>query len=370
MNIPFRQYHLFQILNSFEQQKYPLDLLLRNYFKEHRAVGSKDRTFIADTCYEMIRWRGLLDAYAKKPLTWQTRYEALIQNPFKENTLPPHIGVSFPKALFDFLEGHFGLEKTLSFCNISNTRAPLTLRVNTLKTTREALLEKWSSIHKVSPTEHSPIGIHFFEKINFFADPIFKEGLFEIQDEGSQLIALGMEVSAGQHILDYCAGAGGKSLAIAPLLEKKGQLYLYDIRTFALGEAKKRLKRAGIQNAQCLTTLSLKLKKRMDHVLVDAPCSGSGTYRRNPDMKWRWCFEDVLQFQSKQRHIFEKALSYVKVGGYITYATCSIFPDENSIQAEHFINSYPIEQVGDQFQSWPTKNGMDGFYFVRFQKKR
>ena len=370
MNIPFRQHHLFKILEEFEGNHYALDLFLRYYFRGHKAIGSKDRAFIADTCYQLIRWRGLLDAIAQKPLSWQTRFEALPLLNTPHPSLPHHIQVSFPKELFSYLENSFGLKKALDFCSISNTRAPTTIRVNTLRAQREELLRKWP---KTKPCEFSKNGIHFFEKINFFADPLFKQGYFEIQDEGSQLLANLVNAKAGEHVLDFCAGAGGKSLAIAPKMKGKGQLYLHDIRSHILVEAKKRLKRAGIENFQTIEYKSpklKKLKKKMDWVLVDAPCTGSGTYRRNPDMKWKWKEQDILECVRLQKSIFEQALSYVKEGGYIVFATCSIFLEENEKQKEYFLKTYPfLKQSCEAFNSWPMKDGMDGFYGVCFQKK-
>jgi len=200
---------------------------------------------------------------------------------------------------------------------------------------------------------------------NFFATEEFKQGLFEIQDEGSQLIALLVGAQPKQQVFDYCAGAGGKTLAFAPNMHSQGQIYLHDIRAHALLQARKRLKRAGIQNAQIINDDSPKLpklKKKMDWVLVDAPCSGSGTLRRNPDMKWKFDDAMITRLVGEQRKIFERALSFMSPEGRIVYATCSIFPEENQNQIDHFVKTYNLKIEGKPFISLPKLNGMDGFF--------
>ncbi len=371
----FREHHLFQILSQYESQSLPLDLFLRNYFRQHTAVGSKDRKFIAEAVYGMIRWRGLLDHLCDKPFTWEKRLERYVGfDPLTlqaDQTIPQHVRVSFPRALFDLLCQSLGEEKAIAFCLASNTAAPTTVRVNTLKCSREALLQKWGDQVSVAPTEHSAWGITFKQKVNFFALPEFKEGCFEVQDEASQLVANLLPVQPGNLILDYCAGAGGKALAIAPKMQHKGQLYLHDIRHHALLEAKKRLKRAGVQNAQLLpfdAEHKHALKHKMDSVMIDAPCSGTGTYRRNPDMKWKFSTDSLANLVLEQQQIFAEGLAYLKSGGHILYATCSVLPQENERQAAFFEQKYSLERVAPSFESMPTQGGMDGFYGVVFRK--
>ena len=370
MRYPFREFHLFQILEGFSQvgKRFPLDRFLSNYFRSNRSVGSKDRKVICQTIYDMIRWRGALDHLSERPLTWQSRYNTYSGHSWKESlsdqTLSPHIRVSFPKTLYDFLAKTLGEEKALDYCLVCNEAAPTTVRVNSMKTSRSALLKKWEGLFDVSPTTHSSLGIVFHKKINFFALPEFKEGLFEVQDEGSQLLAELMEVKPGDHVLDFCSGSGGKSLAFAPRMQEKGQIYLHDIRESILFEAKKRLKRAGIQNAQLLSHTDAKkskLKGKMDWVLVDAPCSGSGTLRRNPDMKWKFEIETIDHLLLEQRTIFENALTFLKKEGKIVYATCSVFPQENEHQVAFFEKKFSLRTL-KKHTSFPKKGGMDGFF--------
>lgn len=377
MKKPFRQHHLFQILYAFEKQPLPLDIFLRNYFRVHKAVGSKDRKEICDAIYGMIRWRSLLDYCAEKPLSWESRFHAFTSfSPEKwlgDSSIPAHIRASFPKSFYQLLVDSLGDERAFQFCLFSNEPAPTTVRINALKTTREALMEKWQNSYKITACRHSSVGIRFEEKINFFGLEEFKAGHFEVQDEASQLIADLVAIQPGQRFLDYCAGSGGKSLAIAPKMQGIGQLFLHDIRTSALLEARKRLKRAGIQNAQPLPADSpnkLKIKGKMDWILVDAPCSGTGTLRRNPDMKWKFDDQMITRLTQEQKQIFKEALTYLKPGGHIVYATCSVLPQENEQQATYFLDHYPLEQIGQPFTSFPIPGEMDGFFGVVFKKRK
>lgn len=373
----FRENHIFKILSSFELQNLPLDVFLRNYFRAHPAVGAKDRRYIAETIYGMIRWRGLLDHLIEPPCTWEKRYACFLKiNPLdflKEEKIPPHIRVSFPKAFFQLIQDCYGEAKGIDLCAISNSQAPITVRVNLLKTTREALLEKWRDQYQVSPTADSPWGITFHRKINFFDTEEFKSGCFEVQDEGSQLVGALVEVLPRQHVLDYCAGSGGKALAFAPKMENKGIIYLHDIRPHALEESKKRLRRAGVQNAQLLFPDDEKgkqgLKGKMDWVLADVPCSGTGTLRRNPDMKWRFTTAALERLLVEQRIIFEEALSYLRPEGKIVYATCSLLPQENEKQIDYFQRQFQLQLVAPPFRSLPKIGGMDGFFAAVLKRR-
>jgi 16S rRNA (cytosine967-C5)-methyltransferase len=373
--LPFRLHHLFNLLDAYSEQNSPLDLYISQYFRDNKAIGSKDRAFISENAYALVRWQGLLD-YLSPSSNWEKRYETFLNLDWvalnRRPDIPRHVLVSFPKVLFDLIVSSHGIEKAIQLCQISNTPAPTTIRVNTKKITRDQLIEKWKGIYDISPTKNSPNGIVFAKRMPFFEFPEFKEGLFEVQDEGSQLLANLVAVKSKESVLDYCAGSGGKTLAFAPAMEGSGQIYLHDIRPHALQEAKKRLCRAGIQNAQVLLPDSPhipKLKKKMDWVLVDAPCTGTGTLRRNPDMKWQFTAETLPKFVREQRLIFEKALSFVKPTGYIVYATCSLLKEENQEQMEYFIRTYGLTIEGELFQSFPEVGGMDGFFSVVLKSK-
>jgi 16S rRNA (cytosine967-C5)-methyltransferase len=215
----------------------------------------------------------------------------------------------------------------------------------------------------VSPTPFSPLGIHFHERINFFILPEFKEGLFEIQDEASQMAAGLVKAKPKQHVLDFCAGAAGKTLAFAHLLKNTGQIYLHDIRQRALHRGRERLNRAGVQNVQ----FALPSKKgEMDWIVVDVPCTGTGTLRRNPDLKWKFDPSKLDHLLEEQRAIFREAVAYLHVDGHIIYMTCSLLPQENEEQAAYFQKEFSLEIV-ETFKTPPLLNGMDGFYAVVFK---
>lgn len=373
---PFRQFHLIAILEGYEQQNLPLDLCVRNYFRDHKAIGSKDRGYIAETLYALLRWRGLLDHFCEKPPTWERRLDLFLSPQFEackhSKEIPAHVKLSFPKILYDILVNSLGSEKAAEVCSISNTAAPTTVRINTLKTSRQEMLSLWGNHYQIRPCQFSQTGIVFEKRINFYELPEFKQGLFEVQDEGSQLLANLMQVQPGQLVMDYCAGAGGKTLAFAPSMQNKGQIYLHDIRPYALQDARKRMRRAGIQNAQVVfddQAKLKKLKKSMHWVLVDAPCTGTGTMRRNPDMKWKFEKEMLERLSGQQKVIFEKALSYLHPEGRIVFATCSVLKEENAEQVAHFIKTYDLKIEGEPFESFPIHNGMDGFFGAVFSKK-
>ena len=377
MKISFPEHHLFQILKRFEHQHLPLDLFLSHYFKAHTALGSKDRHLIAEAVYGMSRWKSLLDYLSGPHPTWEQRY-ALFRSfqpasYLAANAIPLHVRLSFPQELFALLETGHGREEAISLCQASNTEAPITIRVNPLKAERTELLSRWQGHYDIAPCDHSPYGIQFKKRVPLTALPEFKEGFFEIQDEASQLVSSLVKVSPGEQVLDYCSGSGGKTLGFAHLMENKGQIYLHDIRPHILEQARKRLKRAGIQNGQFLPPghpFLNKLKKKMDWVLLDVPCSGTGTLRRNPDQKWKFSTALLNRLMGQQRTIFEKGLSYLKPGGKIVFSTCSILKEENEKQIEHFLKTYPLELQGSPFISLPSYGGMDGFFAAVLSSKQ
>lgn len=372
MHKPFREHHLFELLKIYDKETLPLDVVIHRYFQAHKALGSKDRAFVAETAYELMRWKGFLEALEPgvDSLSWEKKYTIYQQidvtQSLEDENFPIHIRLSVPSFLYDLLKKAYGEKKAIEICLENNHSAPTTIRVNPLKTTRESLFSKWEKAeYDIALCKDSPWGIVFNKKIALFSLPEFKQGDFEVQDEGSQLLAMMIQAQPGDLVMDYCAGSGGKTLAFAPQMKNKGQIYLHDIRPEALDEARKRLKRAGVQNGQIALAGDpklKKLKKKMDWVLVDAPCSGTGTLRRNPDMKWKLEPETITRLVGQQRTIFERALSFLKPGGKIVYATCSLLEEENDQQVEHFLKTYPLKLASPVFRSFPTRGGMDGFF--------
>lgn len=371
---PFREHHLIRLLESYEGSTLPLDTAVNQYFRENKALGSKDRSFIGEHVYGIIRWLSLIDALCSGKPTWDKRFaiyanEDLFSH-LEDSSIPEHVRYCVPESLYLKLVNDLGIEGTRAFCLECQNTAPITVRVNVLKADRDALLAKWRGEgHRVLPTSKAPHGITFQDRIHFTSFPEFKEGAFEMQDEGSQLVGEMVALKPGDQVLDYCSGSGGKTLAFAPFMMGKGQIYLHDIRKKALYEARKRLKRAGIQNTQIIFPDSPHLKKfkhTMDCVLVDAPCSGTGTYRRNPDMKWRFTDAMLNKLIGLQRTVFERALSFMKPDGVILYATCSVLQGENDHQVDHFLKIYSLTLVEEPFRSIPTKDNMDGFFCAKF----
>lgn len=375
--LPFRIYHLHNLLQGYTEQTLPVDLFIHHYFRTHKALGAQDRGFIAETFYGLIRWQGLIDYITNGSSDWEVRINAFLEADTKQLSLDAAIPIldriSFPKELFDAIALSYGTEKAIELCRICNFPAPTTVRVNTLKTSRENLFDLWKGLYDISLCKTSSTGIIFHKKINFFSLDEFKKGFFEVQDEGSQILAHLVQVKPGDQVLDYCSGSGGKTLAFAPFMEGKGQIFLHDVRQHALLECRKRLKRAGVQNSQIVHSEDEarlnKLKKRMDWILVDAPCSGTGTLRRNPDMKWKYEASMLQRLVGLQRQIFERALSFLKPGGKIVYGTCSLLNEENMQQMEHFIKTYDLQLVGNPFESLPANGGMDGFFGAVLERR-
>ena len=373
MKVPFCDMHIQAFFSLYQKTHAPLDLALSDYFKAHKSLGSNDRKCIGDTVYGMVRWKSLIDWACPPSLPFLYRlgwyrsaaFSAALQNPSAPE--PARWGLS------DFLSkkfhADFGKEKAEDIAKILNTPAPMTIRANLLKTTRDHLLSLWKDVYPMRPCAHAQSGIQFEKRHPLFSLPEFKQGLFEVQDEGSQLVSALVQASPGEVILDFCSGSGGKTLAFAPSTQGRGQIYLHDIRPAALLQAKKRLHRAGIQNAQCLNANHpqlARLKKRCDWVLIDVPCSGTGTLRRNPDQKWKLDAPMLERLISEQRLIMEQAISFLKPNGRLVYATCSILSEENEGQVQHFLQSYPLTLEAPPLSLLPQAGGMDGFFAAVF----
>lgn len=374
--LPFREHHLHQVFELLDENQSPLDLILSQYFRQHKALGSKDRAFLGETLFQLMRHKQLLDHFISKEKNWASRFEILQQKGLEslqnDPSLPPHIQAGWPLELYELLLKQYGADLTYQLGKQSLDRAPLTLRINTLKISREDFLKQYANDFEMQATNHSLVGVQVLKRQAFFQHPAFKEGLFEMQDEASQLIASLVQAQPKEKVLDFCSGSGGKALAIAPLMQKKGVLYLHDIRRGILAQAKKRCKRAGVENIQIFDASNKHLnglKGNMDWVLVDAPCSGSGTYRRNPDLKWKFSKTMLEELVNKQREIFEKALIFLKPQGKIVYSTCSLLEEENEKQADFFQKQHHLELLQPTLNTASFLSEMDGFFGAVFQKK-
>ena len=369
MSFNFRKHHCLELLELNTQLKKPLDVLMSNYFRQNKAIGSKDRKWISEMLYAIVRWQGKLDALLTQPITFEKRLEAFLENKhtLELKNVEPHVEVSFPKSLFQRLQEQFGAQ-TKELCLTLNEKAPTTLRTNLLKITREELLELLKAFHPhASPLTKT--AIHMGKKCNFFTLDAFKQGFFEVQDEGSQLICEKIQLPEKAHVLDFCAGSGGKTLALAPQLSHSGQFYLHDIREWVLDEAKKRCKRAGVQNVQFVPPSEIKkLIGKMDVVLCDVPCSGLGTLRRNPDLKWKFTQEKLEGLLKTQKDILQQAKAFLKPKGQLIYATCSILAQENADQIHSFLGKNPQFICMQKETLLPQSNSHDGFFIAILEK--
>ena len=260
--------------------------------------------------------------------------------------MPPAVRIEVPDWILPALQSRFG-DTLLAEMDAALLPAPLDLRVNLLKTTREAAREALLAEGIESePTPYSPWGLRIQGRRNVTAGPAFQSGLVEIQDEGSQLVAALVGATPEMRIVDWCAGAGGKTLAIAALMGNRGTLVACDVSAPRLDAATRRLRRAGVQNCERhLVTPGDKWAKRragtFDRVLVDAPCTGTGTWRRNPDARHRLREQDLSELLAKQATILDTAARLVKPGGHLIYATCSLLPAENEDQVAAFLSRTP-----------------------------
>jgi 16S rRNA (cytosine967-C5)-methyltransferase len=296
-----------------------------------------------------------------------------------------------PDWLYTALEAQFGAEEVYKLSQTLNQPAPLDLRVNTIKTTREAVLERLASDGIAAmPGTLSPTAVRLREKPALAKHPLFLEGAFEVQDEGSQLLGYLLDPKRGEMVVDLCAGAGGKTLILGALMKNTGRLYAFDVSDKRLVKLKPRLARSGLSNvhpARIDHERDTKIKRlagKIDRVLVDAPCSGLGTLRRNPDLKWRQNEQSVAELTVKQAAILDAAAKMVRPGGRVVYATCSLLNAENEAIIAAFLASHPdfsltpasavlakqgITLDGDMLRLLPHKHHTDGFFAAVLDKK-
>lgn len=361
----------------------PADHLIDQYFRAHRQMGAKDRGFAAETVYGCLRRKGELEAlmapclpsgldahehgrwlvatYLLKYSGWSGRAlaEAGFKDPddlvarirsVKTEDLPFGARINMPDWLAEKLVAQFGEAEAVQLSEALNRPAQVGIRVNTLRANRDELAAKLAA--EENPCElmkYSPLGLQRDKRGPLFNTTAFKEGLFELQDEGSQLLALITEAAPKQKVVDFCAGAGGKTLGLAAMMQNTGALYACDISASRLERMKPRLGRAGAYNTQAYVLQGeqdpqlKKWQSSMDAVLIDAPCSGTGTLRRNPDIKWRSI--DLEMLKQVQAGILESAASLVKPGGRLVYATCSLLDEENTAITAAFLERHSEFEV-------------------------
>ncbi len=374
------------------------DKVIERILKSNAKWGARDRAYIAENTYEIVRWWRLInfvgdnnEANINKGSLWHlfgvwqvlkgAEYPAWTE--FKnvkpslifkrkldaQKDIP--IAQSIPDWLNEFGKDQLG-EAWVDEITALNKPAALIIRVNTLKITRQKLLQELSKLDiKAEPLTDYPDAIKLFKRTNLFANPLFKAGLFEVQDASSQKVASFLDVKPGMHVIDACAGAGGKTLHLSALMESKGRIVSLDTELWKLEELRKRAKRAGAQNIETRlienNTIN-KLKNSADRVLLDVPCSGLGVIKRNPDAKWKLKPEFIDNIRTTQQKILAEYADMVKLGGQIVYATCSILPIENTQQVETFLQQNSSFEMVKQEIISPNQSGFDGFYMALLKK--
>ncbi|MFH1496095.1 MAG: RsmB/NOP family class I SAM-dependent RNA methyltransferase [Pseudomonadota bacterium] len=440
MSIPVSRFgHLVHALQSVMRLHEPADANLHNYFRIHRELGSQDRAFVAENVYAALRRKRFLEHligplspdslpafdYAQAtgerdagslretqttatprqlalatlmklqginarelaPLLMDSEEEWLKQlKAIPTSDLPLAVQADFPDWLMEKLSAFMSEADILALARGMQQPAPLDLRVNTLLDKRDEVLHTLVNSDGIAAeiTPHSPFGLRLKDKPSLNRNSLFIKGKIEVQDEGSQLIGLLVAPQRREMVVDFCAGAGGKTLLLGALMQNSGRVYAFDVSEKRLNNLKPRLKRSGLSNLhpQLISNENdLKIKRlagKIDRVLVDAPCSGLGTLRRNPDMKWRQTPEGIADLTQKQSAILLAASRLLKTGGRLVYATCSFLPEENQQIVEAFLAQHPEFKLldaseilaaqhvalntGKYLQLLPHVHGTDGFF--------
>src|SRR5688572_1680116 len=378
----------------FEQNKYA-DKVIEKVLKQNPKWGARDRRFIAETTYDIVRWYRFLQNITEAeendywkllggwcvlhqvPLPPWTEFKDINEKRILDRNIKMKSIRRFRESIPDWLEtlGEQELgkrwEKEL---NSLNEEAAVVLRANGLKISAKDLHQALRDTDiETDYLRDFPDALVLSERQNIFRHPAFKEGLFEVQDAASQLIAPFLRVNPGMRVIDACAGAGGKTLHLAAIMKNKGRIIAMDVEAFKLEELQKRAKRAGVNNLEIKHIESSKTIKRLensaDRLLLDVPCSGLGVLKRNPDAKWKLSPEFIENVKQLQLHILQDYCNMLKKDGLMVYSTCSVLPSENERQIEKFLeaNGDKFELV-DQKHSWPTE-GFDGFYMALLRKK-
>ncbi|HVN47628.1 MAG TPA: methyltransferase domain-containing protein [Bacteroidota bacterium] len=432
--------HTHELLGIIRGSDKPADSLIDTFYRSRKYLGSHDRGFITKVTYATLRnWRRCeyhldqsldsvqdellpsdrlmlvlvtslilfpasqtLTVKILEPLVKSLRLKELLPQLFENLQKPEQfpsaslkerlaVQYSFPDWMIEQFISLYGDEEAEKLCASMNEPAPLTIRVNTLKTDVETCQKEMAKQEiETAPVQYSPFGLNVTRRVNMFSLNAFRDGLFEVQDEGSQLLPLFIDPKPNAKVLDACAGAGGKTLELAALMKNRGEIFASDINKFRLEELKKRTKRAGVQNVRILPVDSIdELHETysgfFDIVLVDAPCSGLGTIRRNPGMKWMVTKEMIDEIAEKQKMILRSAAPLVKPGGRLVYATCTILNQENENQIKSFLETnqdYCLLDASSIVGKWnfitmasnrfikllPHRHHTDGFFCAMMEK--
>ncbi len=408
--------HAEAVLGQLLRFDHPADAVVSRYFREHRQLGHADRAFVAETVFAVLRRGRSIEARCAGQLSdrrrllatlalvrgWSQRELAPVlkaseeawlaaAKAMPEADLPPAVRCDLPDWLYQRLEQQFGADETLALAHAINQSAPLDLRVNTLKADRETVLAKLAADGiAAQPGTMSPLAVRLRDKPALAKHALFLEGAFEVQDEGSQLLGFLLDPKRGEMVVDFCAGAGGKTLLLGALMRNTGRLYAFDVSDKRLANLKPRLARSGLSNVhpgRIEHERDQKIKRlagKADRVLVDAPCSGLGTLRRNPDLKWRQSETSVAELTLKQASILDAAATLVRPGGRLVYATCSLLTVENDAVVAAFLEKHPdfsllpaagllgkqgIACEDEVLRLLPHRHNTDGFFAAAMERK-
>ena len=417
--------HLAGLLAQVLRFDGPADAVMSRYFRQHAKLGSRDRSLIAEAVffalrrYASLRWmvqpaqperaprlaalvtlarqHGLssLDGRALRNDERAVRHALAM----RLESAPRAVQAEVPTWLYQRISRQYADADALLAALVE--AAPLDLRVNTQRAQRDEVLAELRAATRqhaplhAEPTRYSPDGIRLLEKPGLTRWPLYQDGKIEVQDEGSQLIARLVAPRRGEMVVDFCAGAGGKTLALGSLMRSTGRIYAFDIHARRLAGLGPRLKRSGLSNvhpAAIATENDLRVKRlsgKIDRVLVDAPCSGSGTLRRNPDLKWRFDEKELARVNDVQQKVLRAASRLVRPGGRLVYATCSLLAEENQDVVGRFVADQPqfvpvavagilrpqgigiagLEDTAPFFVMLPHRHGTDGFFAAVLERR-
>ena len=395
----------------------PADSTLSRYFRDHPRLGARERGVVAEAVYGMLRNKSVYTNFAETGAGPMMRRMALLGLADAAGTdalgglseeeqgwlqrvmdidranLPTALRTNMPAWILERLFAQHGEPGALAMIAALNLPASLDLRVNTIKSNREDAIEALTHAGLApEPTPYAPLGLRLLKKPSLQNMPLFKDGAIEVQDEGSQLLAQIVNAKRGEMVVDFCAGAGGKTLALGALMRNTGRLYAFDVSDKRLAKLKPRLARSGLSNVHPVLIAhenDAKVKRlagKIDRVLVDAPCSGLGTLRRNPDVKWRQTAQGIDELNVKQIAILRGAARLVKPGGRLVYATCSVLDEENEAIVQQFLAAHEdfalvkmsavlAEQkitleMDDYLKLLPNLHQTDGFFAAVLERKK
>jgi 16S rRNA (cytosine967-C5)-methyltransferase len=387
----------------------PADAVLSEFFRSHRELGSRDRALVAETVFSVLRHKRLLEALVPDPTPRRLALASLVKfggisvaalQPLLRHgdeewliaakrgaaeSLPEAVRLSLPDWIWERLASNHGEEEAAEIARSLLNTAPLDLRVNTLRAARDEVLQTLSAEGiPAEPTPYSPVGVRLAGRPAINRHSLFTTGAVEVQDESSQLACCLLAPKRHEMVVDFCAGSGGKSLMLGALMRSQGRIYAFDVSAARLARLRPRLKRSGLSNLYAHPIANendLRVKRlagKIDRVLVDAPCTGLGTLRRNPDLKWRQSPQSLAELKLKQAAILRAASNLLKPGGRLVYATCSLLAAENEDIVAGFLADRGdfrklhcgellaqqgiVLDTGEFLRLLPHRHGTDGFF--------